>query len=255
MKANLMGIRIFISIITLFILVHQTFIFSLAQNDIEDPSEIMKALRDENHLIRQGAVLKLGTIRPVTEEIISMLIQALEDESEEVRRVAVRSAENIGPPAKEALPILRSALLDKSKGSLMRIGIPNALIKIDPRSAETVRVLTHVMEDKKDDLLTRVNATVALGNLGDSAREALPSLIKLAREEESHILQIEAWLAVANIRPENQEAIQMLVKVAQGEFGDNIAVNLGVHSTGFPIRIQALETLFKLGETKRFSPY
>jgi HEAT repeat protein len=67
-------------------------------------------------LLRKGAVVGLGIVRPVTEEAIRALIATLDDPDADARALSAESLGLIGPPAKSALPTLdRRRTTDRNK--------------------------------------------------------------------------------------------------------------------------------------------
>lgn len=218
-----------------------------------DPSTL-EGLKDENPSIRQEALGRLSRSQPVTKEVVSVLITALKDKSEAVREQAVYVAEKLGAQVKEATPLLLKMLTDINENFMVRRGIPAAVVKIDPSSAEVNAALTRVVENQSDELVIRTFSVQALGSIGSLSKEAVPTLTKVAKGESPKLLQFKAWEALAKIQPENREAVSQLLRVAQGTPRESIRLKVGVVSNSFDIVFDAMKTLVDIGEAKTVLP-
>src|SRR5262249_49813721 len=82
-------------------------------------------------LVRKGAVVILGLVRPVTDAAIQSLISALSDESADVRGLSAESLGDIGPEAQAALPTL-DHLMKTDRDAAVRNFSSAAYYRISP---------------------------------------------------------------------------------------------------------------------------
>jgi len=148
-----------------------------ALGDVGAVSVLAQALKDPDKDVRRNAVrpLRRVVIRDrspsdpaTTRAVVTALADALKDPDGGVRRAAVSSLGAIGPEAVDAIPRLAATATDPDPsvrnatiGALGRIGSPAA-----------VPVLVQALKDPRTGSL----AVTALGNMGPTARGAIPAL-------------------------------------------------------------------------------
>ena len=82
-------------------------------------------------LLRKGAVVILGLVRPVTDEAIQSLVAALDDESADVRGLSAESLGEIGHEAQAALPSL-DRVMKTDRDAIVRNSASAAYYRISP---------------------------------------------------------------------------------------------------------------------------
>jgi len=196
---------------------------------------IIKALEDEDSMIRTNAAEVLGEIG--TKETVPVFVKALEDKSWQVRTNAAEALGEIGPEAKEAVPALIEALRDEVH--YVRLAAAEALSEIG--SEEVVPALIEALEG--DDSAIWRGAAEALGKIG--TKEAVSALIR-ALEDEVHYVRSYAAKALGEIGSEAKEAVPALIEALEDEdlyVRRGAALALGKIGTkeAVPALIRALE--------------
>jgi HEAT repeat protein len=141
-------------------------------SDASELAELLKKLRSSDNTVRRQAAQELGELS--TEEgksAVSALIKALRDKDLFVRRYAVSALGKLGVGNKEAVTALFVATNDAK--SEVRLAAIDALGNVGPGAADA---LTSILKDPTREPLLRKKAALSLGNIGMSARRALPTL-------------------------------------------------------------------------------
>nr|QNO51366.1 hypothetical protein KMJFBAND_00003 [Methanosarcinales archaeon ANME-1 ERB6] len=199
--------------------------------DIED--KLIESLRDEDPLVRIGAIAALGSIGD--EKAVEPLIPLLEDEDDSVRWSATEAFGMIGTEkavepllemlkgqyddamegAAEALGTIGSEKIVKSLISLLkdkdcdgRWWAAQVLGKIDTEKA--LELAIPLLKDKDDHV--RENASGILGFIGNE--KAVEPLISMLNDEEKTIRQSAAE-SLGWIR--NEKAVEPLISMLNGE--------------------------------------
>jgi HEAT repeat protein len=157
---------------------------------------LLAMLNDKKALLdRMCAAISLGHIGPAAAEAVPPLVGLLEEPSEGLREVAALALARIGPAAKPALPALRKALKDDDPD--VRINAALALWHLERDTRTTVPILRQAfrLENPHTDLRLVLQA---LGEMGSAAREAVPDLIPLLRQEKYCL----HWFAAQALRKE-----------------------------------------------------
>jgi HEAT repeat protein len=125
---------------------------------------------------RRQAVQALGEIgksdRTTLPTVLPALLVALKDKDVDGRRAAAEALGKQGADAKNALPDLVASLSDSDKD--VRSNSAQALVLIDPKNDKLVAPLVKLLQDSEIDV--RKSAVVALGDMGPTAKPALPDL-------------------------------------------------------------------------------
>lgn len=178
---------------------------------------LLKALEDENPLVRERSASALGALK--ASEGVPGLITALKDEALFVRGAAARALGAL--KASEATPSLREVLEDNDKWvretaaiALRALGqeeaVP-ALISV-PRPSEAVPALLTALKNQHGQV--RAHAAEKLGDL--RASEAVPALIDALRDEEWLVRQ-SAASALGALKA--SEAVPALLNALQDKGG------------------------------------
>lgn len=146
--------------------------------------------RTAHPLLRSKAVDALGTLGPVTEEVVPTLIEALQAPDASVRRTAANALRNCGPEAKAAIPILIANLEDGESAG-------KALVAME---AELQPYIPQLIERLLDDQSwVRHHAAKAISTLGPSAQGAVPALVRMLQEHPES--EVSAITALGSIGP------------------------------------------------------
>jgi len=164
-----------------------------ALGDVGAVSVLAQALKDPDSNVRRNAVrpLRRVVIRgrssgdpAETKAVVTALADALKDPDREVRRAAANSLGALGPAAVDAIPSLAATTTDVDPSvrnatidSLGRIGSPAA-----------VPVLVQALKDPQTGSL----AVKALGNMGPTARGAIPALREFQSQNGTSHSEVEA---------------------------------------------------------------
>lgn len=165
-------------------------------------AEMIAGLGDEDPVYRSDAAMAIAAIGPEAAAAAPELEKLLADESTPppVRYTAAYGLGRIGPAAVAAEPLLRR--LADSGDELMATVAVWAALKIRPDDAKlfeaAVPKLRQALRDDKE--LVRLEAAVALGEIGAPARSALPLLELLAEEDPARTVRGAAAEAVGRIR-------------------------------------------------------
>jgi internalin A len=170
--------------------------YANVQTDVKEVLRLLSSfLRDRNSDIRSFAAQLLGRLGPKAAPAVSALMAGLDDRGETlspkfdhnwapVRPVCCDMAETLGKigyPARAALPKL-STMMTGDKRPTVRISAALAICQIDPPNKKALRNLIRILEDSPDEIET-CEASVALGELGPRARDAVPALGRTVRHK------------------------------------------------------------------------
>jgi HEAT repeat protein len=165
-----------------------------ALGDVGAVSVLAQALKDPDKNVRRNAVRPLrrvlirdrGSSDPATTRaVVTALADALKDPDGGIRRAAASSLGAIGPEAVDAIPSLAATTMDPDPS--VRHATIEALGRIGSPAA--VPVLVQALENPRTGSL----AVRALGNMGPTARGAIPALREFQSQNgPSHSGEVEA---------------------------------------------------------------
>jgi HEAT repeat protein len=161
-----------------------------------------KVLADDAYAVRSGAALALGLIGSPARSATLALAGLLKDREALVRTAAAQALGRIGSLARAGVPGLRLALTDKDAS--VRVESAAALWKV-VGEARGVSVLAKALEDPT----VAERAAAILGEMGASAKAALPSL-KSALRSKSGRLRIAAVEALYRVSKDAEPALPVL---------------------------------------------
>ena len=176
-----------------------------------DVTRLLGELKSKDPVRQDKAARELAALGP---RAVPALIEALKTDTEGVVGRAARALGQIGPPAREAVPAL-IARIDENKGrSRDDAEVIEALMRIAPRRNEVVPALCAILREPSNNPC-RIHAVVALGKMGEDAKEAVSDLIKMLEEEPSKTgpLRFHAATALGKIGSEAKRAVPALVKL------------------------------------------
>lgn len=164
-------------------------------------AEIVAGLSDPDDNYRAESAMAVAAVGPGAEEAIGPLQQLLADTANEpsLRYAAAYALGRIGPAALPAEPLLRR-LADSDDELMATVAVWAALkIKPDDRTLFDAAIpkLRHALQRDRD--IVRLEAAVALGEIGPAAKTALPMLELLAEDDPSRLVRDAAADAVRKI--------------------------------------------------------
>lgn len=159
---------------------------------VEHRAALMTVMQDADPEVRRSAVQALGTLGPKAWDVVPALARCLKDKDAKLRLAAIASLQSFGTDAKPAAPGLIELLGDKTCQESSR----TVLLKIGKRG---VPALLEALESRKDFTI-RLQVVGILKELGPEAREAVPSLTKLAKQDMSAKMREEASAALRTIQ-------------------------------------------------------
>jgi HEAT repeat protein len=163
---------------------------------------MVAGLSDEDPGYRSNAAMAIAALGPMAKGAVPALEKMLGDEAAapESRYTAAYALGSIGPEAVAAEPLLRK--LAESEDELMATVGVWAALKIKPDDATlfdaAIPKLRHALQREQE--LVRLEAAVALGEIGPRAATALPMLEMLAEEDPSKTVRAAAEEAVRRIQ-------------------------------------------------------
>jgi HEAT repeat protein len=156
------------------------------------------AAGDDDPELQREVQFALGAIGPEAAAATPELIKSLSRPDEEVQYTACYALGRIGPAAADATEALRNNLT--SDDPFLRLASVWALLKIHPQNprlqAFAVPLLIGGLQHEREQV--RLEAATTLGELGQAAKESLPTL-KKALEDESPLVRVAAAEAIERI--------------------------------------------------------
>jgi len=163
--------------------------------------EMIAGLEDADEGYRADAALAIAAIGPSADAAVEPLRKLLADDKAEPtgRYAAAYALGRIGPAAIAAEPLLRG-LADSEDELMATVAVWAALkLKPDDRTLFDAAIpkLRHALQRERE--LTRLEAAIALGEIGPPAASALPMLEMLAEEDPVKSVRAAAAAAVRRI--------------------------------------------------------
>jgi HEAT repeat protein len=138
--------------------------------------ERRRLLKVEDPVVRAEVLFVLAAIGPQAEAAVAPVTSALSDKDRDVMLTAGYCLGKIGPPAKAAVPELKRLLTSEDK--IVKLTGIWALLQIGPKNDAMAQTALPLLTDAltHEYEFVRVEAALALGDLGKSAAEAIPAL-------------------------------------------------------------------------------
>lgn len=203
---------------------------------------LIKALDDDDGLVRGHAAWALGKIGQPSEQVIAALCRrlgAIEGEWP-VRHNAALSLSWLGEPA---VPGLRKLLRDEFGWT--RAYAADALLRIDsPKHAKELAPVVAGLLGNQEETVRTFSALLA-GRLGKAGGETVPGLVTLLRDPSANARQ-QAMKALLEIGPPARAALPAIEKALKEDTDDWVRINavaaLGELGEASPRVISALVT-------------
>ena len=171
----------------------------------EGLAAVLEALEAEEGTVRAAAAWALGTVEAPSAPVVDALAGRLRRDAVPMARVAAaRALAGAGEASRPLVPALFEALGDDSE--TVRHAAARALARLGPRDLD-VSLLASALDS--EDAYVRGFAAWSLGNLGPSAREAVPKLIEALQHDDTERV---VATALARIGPAAAEAVPALAQ-------------------------------------------
>lgn len=168
------------------------------------------ALQSKKH--QTFAFQWLGSVGPKARLAVPLLKKMLEEEKDYTRIYAAQALWKIGEK-EAALPVLVAEL--KNKNQHVRSSVLGIFREIFPKPAKILPALTEALSNDEFDMVQEAAARL-LGRYGPEAKEAVPALIRLAREGTPQG-RYAAITALGQIGPDSEETVAALKTLAEDE--------------------------------------
>ncbi|MGB8852586.1 MAG: HEAT repeat domain-containing protein [Pirellulales bacterium] len=164
--------------------------------------EITTLLTDADPLVRSEAAVALASVGPEAAVAVPALEKLLGDDAPADARYATAYAlGRIGAAAKPAVPRLLE--LSKSSDEILATVASWAALKIEPQDGALVEAAIPLLRKalRGQNEMARLEAAVALGDIGPAASSAIPILELVSEEDSSRQVRAAATEALAKVRP------------------------------------------------------
>ncbi|MFM8953293.1 MAG: HEAT repeat domain-containing protein [Planctomycetaceae bacterium] len=165
-------------------------------------AELAALLADADPLVRSEAAVALAAIGAEAAPAVPALQKLLVDDAPaDARYAATYALGRIGVVAKPAVPRLLE--LSKSSDEIMATVATWATLKIEPQDAALVEAAIPLLRKalRGQNEMARLEAAVALGDIGPQASSAIPILELVSEEDASRQVRAAAAEALAKVRP------------------------------------------------------
>jgi HEAT repeat protein len=156
---------------------------------------LARALEDESVAARESACQALTTMAADAKDAVAALTRTLADKEPTVRQGAIVALGSIGPAARDYAAPLRPLLKDTDKA--IRLHSAFALWQITGEPKESTEVLRSLVAEPN----LQAAAVAKLGAIGPAARDALPELVTMYREEDRLPMRQKIAEAIKKIDP------------------------------------------------------
>jgi len=137
---------------------------------------LIRATKHVDSRVRRCAIERLAEVCPDRKQLNGFVINALDDEDKSVRETGRKYLQTLGPDASDAVPVLIAELKKKMKDA-------NDKPKKEPARRQTLIPSWNGPFSNGDYDSETAEIVESLGKLGPSAKEAVPVLSLLAKNE------------------------------------------------------------------------
>jgi HEAT repeat protein len=177
---------------------------------------------DKSDKVREAAAAALGRVGAEARAAVPTLAAALKDKHAGTTVAAAESLASIGEAAQAAAPALVETLKDKKADRFARAFAAIALARIGgPEIGQAVPALTETLADAKAPTAVRETSARLLGQLGNEAGAAVPTLA-LALTDKAVEIRRAAAGALAQLGPLAKDALAALEKAIQNDKDKNV---------------------------------
>jgi HEAT repeat protein len=171
----------------------------LISNALKHVGVLVKALEEESVAVREAACQALAAMKSGARVAVDPVAKLLGDK--ELRIRAIITLGEIGPDARKTVPTLTKLLTDKD--SEAQLWSAYALWQITGETKESLPLLEKMLGSELHDN----QAIQLITNMGPAARDALPTLVAIYREEENLSFRQALAVAIKKIDPESAKKL------------------------------------------------
>lgn len=209
-----------------------------------DVADLVKQLKDEDADARRAAAKALAEAGGDAKTAVPALVAALKDPDKFVRRFSAMALGEIGAEPKDALPGLKAALNDPKKE--VQEAAAGAIGKMGP---DGVGALSAAVKDTAREPSVRRKAIEVLGQMGSSAKPAIPVLIEALKRGMANNKK-KGPPDPADMRIEAAEALGNIASSSDKEVVDALESMLDKKQRNRNLQKAAREALAKLKTNK-----
>ena len=135
-----------------------------------------------NLAVQQQAIEALGQIGADAQTAVPVLVAALKHPNWQIRANSAHTLGEIGSPAESAIPALIIALND-----LDAVVRQRATVALSKMGSVAIPTLLNTLKDQKQNVQVRSASAYALGEMGMTAKSAIPALIEVFQDKNKPI--------------------------------------------------------------------
>lgn len=143
---------------------------------------LIQLSKDSNLAVQQQAIEALGQIGAEAQTAVPTMVQALQHPNWQIRASAAHALGQIGAPAESAISALIAAL--NNQDAVVR---QRATVALSKMGSVAIPNLLNILKDQKQDVQVRSESAYALGEMGMTAKSAIPTLIEVFQDENQPI--------------------------------------------------------------------
>ncbi len=146
---------------------------------------------DDREFVRE-AQFAISTIGAAARDAVPALIKSLDVDDEEIQASASYALGKIGPAARGAVLALRKSM--GSESNLVQLASVRALLEIQPGQRDLLGIAAPLLVKalNSDREMVRAEAAAALGEMGSTAKNAIPRIRKLLEDDSDVVRQAAA---------------------------------------------------------------
>jgi HEAT repeat protein len=191
---------------------------------------LIRVSQDANSLVQQPAIEALGQIGAEAPSAVSVLVKALQHPNWSIRASAAYALGQIGAPAQATVPALITTLNDDDAVVRQR-----ATFALSQMGSSTVPKLIQTLPDQAQDAQVRRLVAYALGEMGDRAEAAIPTLVNGLQDDNKSIRE-GILFALGQIGQPAIPALTEALKHSNDQVRNGAAVALGKIAEGIQDR-------------------
>jgi HEAT repeat protein len=181
---------------------------ALADDAKPSVDKLTEQLASKDLNTRREAAYQLSHLGAAAKPALPGLLKALDDDDKQVWSSAIAAIAAIGPEAQDAIPVLIDRFDGRKHGGRrerdLRQGTMRTAYALSRIGSAAVPPLVRALDEK--DMNLRIGAAKALGDMGPTAHDAAPALIKVLSDTQDPVRD-EVTQALALIGPDAGPAL------------------------------------------------
>lgn len=178
----------------------------LGDHSLEAVPQMIKLIADEDALVRRTAMKAVVDLDADPRQTLPILVNVLEEADP---RLIVPVLHEMAEAGTNAIPQLKEALKNERAAYWATLVVAEMGEAAAPVVPELVALLDH------NDPETRMQALIALGEIGPKAKPALPKTLELLKSDPEGAVRYSAAFALAEL--EDAQATNALLEAAKGD--------------------------------------